>query len=152
MRASTAMTASNSIRSITLSCWSGRPERSSWPGQSSSGRSAGRQSTGSTWRRCGGRVHGRLRRRRATREFVRILQLHARYAPDVLKAALERALALGCWSADSVEQLARQALQSALPPTAINLAASPALTHLADVVIPLPDLQRYALLLAEVQA
>ncbi|MGI8913769.1 MAG: Mu transposase domain-containing protein [Chloroflexota bacterium] len=96
-----------------------------------------------------------LRRARpegATREFVRILQLHARYAPDVLKAALERALALGCWSADSVEQLARQALQPALPPTAINLAASPALTHLADVVIPLPDLQRYALLLAEVQA
>ncbi len=96
-----------------------------------------------------------LRRARpegATREFVRILQLHARYAPDVLKAALERALALGCWSADSVEQLARQALQPALPLTAIDLGAAPALTHLADVVIPLPDLQRYALLLAEVQA
>jgi transposase len=87
----------------------------------------------------------------ATREFVRILQLHARYAPDVLTAALERALTLGCWSADSVEQLVRQATQPALPPTAIDLTASPTLNHLADVVIPLPDLQRYAPLLAEVQ-
>jgi hypothetical protein len=88
----------------------------------------------------------------ATREFVRILQLHARYAQDVLTAALERALTLSCWSADSVEQLARQAVQPTRPPTAIDLAALPALSHLADVVIPMPDLQRYAPLLAEVQA
>ena len=88
----------------------------------------------------------------ATREFVRILQLHARYTPDVLTAALERALTLGCWSADSVEQLVRQAAQPTLPPTAIDLAAAPALRHLADVVIPLPDLRCFSPLLAEVQA
>lgn len=88
----------------------------------------------------------------ATRAFVRILQLHGRYPPEALAAALERALALECWSVDGVEQLVRQALQPAAPPTRVDLAASPALAHLADVVIPLPDLQRYAPLLAEAQA
>ena len=86
----------------------------------------------------------------ATREFVRILQLHARYAPDVLTAALERALILGGWSADSVEQLVHQALEPVTPIT-LALVVSPAPSPLADVVIPLPDLQRYAPLLAEVQ-
>jgi transposase len=45
---------------------------------------------------------------RATREFVRILQLHTRYPGAVLATALEQALALGCWSADGVEYLAHQ--------------------------------------------
>jgi len=88
----------------------------------------------------------------ATREFVRILQLHARYAPEALTTALERALALRCWSADSVEQLVRQAQQPDAPATTVDLAAAPALVHLANVVIPLPDLASYAPLLAEVQA
>jgi transposase len=84
----------------------------------------------------------------ATREFVRILQLHVRYEVDVLAAALERALALGCWSADGVEQLVRQALA---PPERPLLGAEmgSSLGPLPEVTIPLPDLHRFDGLLRE---
>jgi hypothetical protein len=85
----------------------------------------------------------------ATREFVRILQLHVRYEVDVLANALERALALHCWSADGVEQLVRQALtpqERPLPgPDTEGL-----LTPFPEVTIPLPDLHRFDGLLREV--
>jgi hypothetical protein len=86
----------------------------------------------------------------ATREFVRILQLHARYAPDVIAAALERAAALGCWSADGVEQCIHQALAPTVSAGAIDLAAAPGLAALGAVRIPLPDLGRFNQLLTEV--
>jgi transposase len=94
-----------------------------------------------------------LRRQRpegATREFVRVLQLHARYPQDVLAGALERALATTCFSADGVEQLVRQAVGppaalAAAPP--IDLAAVPALARLTQVEVPLPDLGAFNRLL-----
>jgi hypothetical protein len=79
----------------------------------------------------------------ARREFVRILQLHARYTPEVLAAALERAYGLCCWSADGVEQLVHQGLGVTPPATLIDLAAVPTLTHLAQVQIPAPDPHRF---------
>jgi transposase len=85
----------------------------------------------------------------ATREFVRILRLHTRYAPEVLAAALEQAYHLTCWSADSVEQLARQLSSSPLPVTAVDLEAAPTLHLLAQVQIPVPDLHQFDRLLRE---
>jgi len=75
----------------------------------------------------------------ARREFVRILQLHARYTPAVLPAALERAYGLCCWSADGVAQLVYQELDAPPPATLVDLEALPTLTHLAQLQIPLPD-------------
>jgi hypothetical protein len=84
----------------------------------------------------------------ATREFVRILQLHTRFSPEVLAAALERALALCCWSVDGVEQLARQALLPDDTPTSVDPAL---LAQIPSVEIPLPDLGRFNQLLGEVR-
>ncbi len=96
----------------------------------------------------------------ATREFVRILQLHTRHAPTVVAAALERALALGCWSADGVAQLVYQEGGSGGSgndqgqgrtrplPTTVDLAASATLAPLARVCIPLPDPHRFDRLFA----
>jgi transposase len=83
----------------------------------------------------------------ATREFVRILQLHARYDAATIAPALEHALTLRCWSADGVEQCAIQLRLPAVPTVAVDLAVVPALTRIA---IPLPDLRRFAALLPEV--
>jgi hypothetical protein len=83
---------------------------------------------------------------RATREFVRILQLHARYEEEILAQALEQALCLGCWSADGVEYLARQTSMpawTALPSAAHAGSVDP----LSQVGIPLPDLARFDVLL-----
>ncbi len=81
------------------------------------------------------------RPREARREFVRILQLHARYTPAAVAAALERAYDLRCWSADGVEQLVHQEGEAPLPATTVDLAATgaPTLTRLAQVQIALPD-------------
>lgn len=86
----------------------------------------------------------------ATREFVRILQLHTRYDGAAIAAALERALALCCWSADGVEQCLRQALAPGVAAPALDLAAAPGLAPLAAVQIPLPDLMAFNRLLTEV--
>jgi transposase len=93
-----------------------------------------------------------LRRQRpegATREFVRVLQLHARYPPDALAGALERALATACFSADGVEQLVRQAVAPPAPAAAapVDLATLPALARLARVAVPPPDLRPFNRLL-----
>jgi transposase len=84
----------------------------------------------------------------ATREFVRILQLHARYEPAAIAAALETALTLRCWSADGVELLLRQAASPAPPVVSVDLAAIPALAPFGAVTIPLPDLGQFEQLLA----
>ena len=88
----------------------------------------------------------------ATREFVRILQLHARYAPAAIAAALERAAALRCWSADGVEQCVHQTLALPSPTATLDLAAEPGLAALGQVRIPLPELDRFNQLLTEVPA
>jgi len=84
----------------------------------------------------------------ARREFVRILQLHARYTPAVLAAAVERAYGLRCWSADGVAQLVYQELDAPPPATTVDLAARPTLTRLAQVQIALPDPHRFDRLFA----
>ena len=76
----------------------------------------------------------------ATRTFIRILQLGVRHGEAALAAALERALALGCWSAEGVEQLLRQAQEPTVPTVPVDLSAAPTLAPLAAVRIPLPDL------------
>jgi transposase len=87
----------------------------------------------------------------ATREFVRILQLHARYEGAAVAAALERALALECWSADGVEQCLQLACAPGVAAATLDLAAVPGLAPLVAVQIPLPDLTAFSRLLPEVQ-
>jgi transposase len=84
----------------------------------------------------------------ATREFVRVLQLHARHRPDAIAAALEQALQLACWSADAVEVLIRQAAAPATVASTLDLTAVPRLAPLATVTIPVPDLHAFDRLLA----
>ncbi len=89
----------------------------------------------------------------ATREFVRILQLHVRFRPEAVARALERALALGCWSVDGVEQLARQALapestrENASPLDDLPTGDVATCTGLPHVAIPVPDLHGFDRLL-----
>lgn len=78
----------------------------------------------------------------ATRTFIRILQLGGRYAEADLAAALDRAVLLGCWSADGVEHLLLQAREQAAPCGRVDLSA-PTLASLAAVTIPLPDLAAF---------
>jgi hypothetical protein len=85
----------------------------------------------------------------ATREFVRILQLHARFPTEVIASALERALVIRCWSADGVEQLVRQELAPAPPGAPIDAAV---LARFPTIEIPAPDLHCFDQLLREVQA
>ncbi len=80
----------------------------------------------------------------ATRTFIRVLQLGPRHGEAALAAALDQALALGCWQADGVEHLLRQAQEPAIPTTRLDLATAPALAPLAAVQIPLPDLAAFA--------
>jgi hypothetical protein len=77
------------------------------------------------------------------------LQLHGQFSVEAITAALERVLALRCWSADGVEQVVRQ---GAVPiPASVPL--DPAvLTRFPAIDIPLPDLHGYDQLLAEVPA
>lgn len=81
----------------------------------------------------------------ATRQFVRVLQLHAAFEAEAIAAALEQALVLRCWAADGVEQLLRQALAPAAPTPAgaLDLATVPGLAAVATVQIPLPDLRQF---------
>ncbi len=85
----------------------------------------------------------------ATREFVRILQLHARFPAATIATALERALTLRCWSADGVEHLVRQEGVPSQPSTALDPVV---LARLPEVDIPLPDLHCFDQLLGEVPA
>ncbi|MHB8644204.1 MAG: hypothetical protein ACYDAR_00285, partial [Thermomicrobiales bacterium] len=91
----------------------------------------------------------RARPESATREFVRILQLHARHEPAAIAAALARALALGCWSADGVAYCLADTTIPAVVPGTFDLAADSRLAPLAAVQIPLPDLRAFNRLLWE---
>ena len=85
----------------------------------------------------------------ATREFVRILQLHAQFTAAQVAAALDQALGHRCWSAEGIEVLLRQALAPSAPaPTgALTDAAGPGGVAMARLVIPPPDLTRFDRLL-----
>jgi len=91
----------------------------------------------------------RARPEGATREFVRVLQLHTRYDEEAIAVALTRALALGCWSADGVEQCIHQLRHAEVPLARVDLHADPRLAPLAAVQIPLPDLTTFDQLLKE---
>jgi transposase len=80
---------------------------------------------------------------RATRIFLRLLQLALRHGEAALAMALEAALARSCWQADGVELLLRQAQESTVPAALVDLEATPAL---AAVVIAPPDLRVFAAL------
>ena len=67
---------------------------------------------------------------RGVREFVRILELHRRYAADQIALAVEFALEYGACDAASVEQCLRQFQTPGVPPSALDLTSQP---HLADV-------------------
>ncbi len=82
----------------------------------------------------------------ATRTFIRILQVGLRQGEAALAVALAQALALGCWQADGVELLLRQAQEPVVPATRLDLSAVPALAPLAAVTIPVPDLEAFAAL------
>jgi hypothetical protein len=79
----------------------------------------------------------------AARTFIRILQLGVQHGEAALATALERAMALDCWSAEGVEQLLRQAQEPTVPSVPVDLAAAPSLAPLAAVQIPLPDLAAF---------
>ncbi len=85
----------------------------------------------------------------ATREFVRMLQLHVRHDEAAIAAALAYALARECWSADGVEQYLYQCATPETAATFVNLTANPRLAPLAAVQIPLPDLTAFDQLLGE---
>jgi len=85
----------------------------------------------------------------ATREFVAILQLHVRYEVAAVTAALERALALRCWSADGVAYCLAQATEPATLPMTLDLTTQSRFAPLAAVQIPLPDLTAFNQLLVE---
>lgn len=84
----------------------------------------------------------------ATREFVRILQLHARYDTTQIAVALARAMVLGCWSAESVELCLHQLRVEPIAAALVDLATLP---MLAQVSIPVPDLAAFNQLLEEVK-
>lgn len=79
----------------------------------------------------------------ATATFLRLLQVGLRYGEAPLAAALEAALARGCWQADAVELLLRQAHEPVIPVVPVDLHATPAL---AEVAIAQPDLRVFAAL------
>ncbi len=86
----------------------------------------------------------------ATRQFVRILQLHVQFSAEQIAAALEQALVCQCWSAEGVEGLLRQALAPAapVPAAALRRAAGLGGGPMASLTIPLPDLSQFDRLLA----
>jgi hypothetical protein len=84
----------------------------------------------------------------ATREFVRILQLHTRFPTEIIAAVLTRAMTLDCWSADGIEQLVRQELAPTQPSAIVEPGV---LARLPAIDIPLPDLHRFDQLLTEVR-
>jgi hypothetical protein len=74
------------------------------------------------------------------------LQLGQHASEASLAAALAQALAVGCWSAEGVEQLLRQAQVPVAPQTQVDLLGRPNLAPLAQIEIPLPDLRVFAAL------
>jgi hypothetical protein len=77
------------------------------------------------------------------------LQLHVRYEVAAVTAALERALALRCWSADGVAYCLAQATEPATLPMTLDLTTQSRFAPLAAVQIPLPDLTAFNQLLVE---
>lgn len=66
---------------------------------------------------------------RGIREFIRILQLHQHYPPELIEQAVQQALTYQCAHADGVQLCLRQLLEPALP-AALDLSQQP---HLAAV-------------------
>ena len=83
----------------------------------------------------------------ATREFVRILQLHEDHAEGLMAQALEEALAAHCYSADGVKQIVRRLSEPTHVPAALTQEQLP----LLDVSpVQWPDLRQFDRLLTTV--
>jgi len=96
------------------------------------------------------RLLARLQQRwsdgRGVREFVRILELHQRYAAEHIELAVECALEFGACDATSVEQCLRQFQAPVVPPPALDLTHQPHLAHIGMQPI---ELERYNHLLVQ---
>jgi transposase len=86
-----------------------------------------------------------LSTQQATREFVRILQLHADYAEALIAQALEQALAGHCYTADGVQQLVLRLAEPAQPRTPLDLAEWP---HLDGMQVVWPEVGQFDRLLS----
>jgi hypothetical protein len=86
----------------------------------------------------------RLPMAQATREFVRILRLHADYADALIAQALEQALAVHCYSADGVKQLLLRLVEPGPPPPL----DPKTLAHLALGPVVWPDVAQFDRLLS----
>jgi hypothetical protein len=78
----------------------------------------------------------------ATREFVRILRLHADYAEGLIAQALDQALAGHCYTSDGVRQLVLRLAEPVQP--AARLDPAP---HLDVLPVTWPDLRQFDRLL-----
>lgn len=77
-------------------------------------------------------------------DFIRILQLHQDYSPQVMQAAIEQALTYGCVHFDGVKQCLQELTSPQSPPTSTELADRP---HLQDIGNQPIDLRQYERLL-----
>jgi hypothetical protein len=87
----------------------------------------------------------RLPAHQATREFVRILRLHADYPEALIAQALEQALAGYCYTADGVKQLALHLAEPPRPVVVLDLAEAP---HLDAVQVAWPEVRQFDRLLS----
>ncbi len=86
----------------------------------------------------------RLGSSKGTAEFVRVLQLHRHYAPDLIQQAVEQALQYRAYSAEAVRSLVLQLAQPVPVLSPLDLSAKPELTA---VRVPVPDLSHFDQLL-----
>jgi hypothetical protein len=87
----------------------------------------------------------RLPLNQATREFIRILQLHQDYAEREVAQALEEALEHHCYTADGVKQLLQRLREPSQPPAPLDVSPWP---QLGMAPVTWPALTRFDALLA----
>lgn len=73
----------------------------------------------------GSGLEDRHGRRQGTQEFIRILELHRTYPADLIRQALEPALAYHSYSLDAVQNLLHQLTAPRATPGPLDLSAAP---------------------------
>jgi hypothetical protein len=81
---------------------------------------------------------------RGIQEFVRVLELHKDYSPQIMEAAIEKALSYGCVHFDGVMHCLQEFTSSQNVPTSLDLLDQP---HLQDIGNQPIDLRKYERLL-----
>jgi hypothetical protein len=81
---------------------------------------------------------------RGIQEFVRVLELHKDYSPQIMEAAIEKALSYGCVHFDGVMHCLQEFTSSQNVPTSLDLVDQP---HLQDIGNQPIDLRKYERLL-----